>query len=98
MKSISLTVPLKKRLSVYVYPITPHLFDVNTFEGCTWDNDGKIEDIATGSAAGQAFSLKQGHFLGRSSELGLYVEVQGLEIQRCLVSGTVFKVANICLV
>lgn len=90
-----------------------YLFDVNTLEGRTWDNEGKVEDIATGSAAGpvgaysvkhqlapanQAFSLKQGRFLGRPSELGLYVETQGSEIERCLVSGAVFKVAEVCFV
>lgn len=90
-----------------------YLFDVNTLEGRTWDNEGKVEDIATGSAAwpvgaysvkhqlapaNQAFSLKQGRFLGRPSELGLYVEAQDLDIQRCLVSGAVFKVAEVCFV
>lgn len=86
------------------------IFDINTFEGRTWDNESKVEDIATGSAAGpvaaylvkhqlapanQLFKLKQGRFLGRSSELGVYVETQNSEIQRCLVSGAVYKVADI---
>jgi len=90
-----------------------YLFDVHTFEGRSWDNQGKVEDIATGSAAGpvgaylvkhrlapanQAFSLKQGRFLGRPSELGLYVEARDSEIERCLVSGAVFKMADVCFV
>jgi len=29
-----------------------YVFDVNRKEGRTWDNDGRVEDIATGSAAG----------------------------------------------
>jgi PhzF family phenazine biosynthesis protein len=31
-----------------------YVFDVNRKEGRTWDNDGRVEDIATGSAAGPA--------------------------------------------
>lgn len=61
-----------------------YLFDVSTFEGRHWNNDGIVEDIATGSAAGVvgAFALKhglikagdpmrlkQGHFMGRPSQL-----------------------------
>ena len=61
-----------------------YVFDVNRREGRTWDNDGRVEDIATGSAAGPAAAylvthelaargeslvIAQGRFLDRPSEL-----------------------------
>lgn len=67
-----------------------YVLDVNHLEGRTWDNDGSVEDIATGSAAGpaaaylvthgravcdEALVLKQGRFLARPSEL--YANVNG---------------------
>ena len=63
-----------------------YLFDVNTVEGRTWDNAGKAEDVATGSAAGpvgaylyrhgrfaphEAITLRQGRFVGRDSEISI---------------------------
>jgi trans-2,3-dihydro-3-hydroxyanthranilate isomerase len=61
-----------------------YVFDVNHKEGRTWDNDGRVEDIATGSAAGpagaylvahglvssaQTIEISQGRFVGRPSIL-----------------------------
>jgi len=61
-----------------------YVFDVNRKEGRTWDNDGRVEDIATGSAAGPAgaylvahglvssaetIEISQGRFVGRPSIL-----------------------------
>jgi trans-2,3-dihydro-3-hydroxyanthranilate isomerase len=61
-----------------------YVFDVNRKEGRTWDNDGRVEDIATGSAAGptgaylvahglanpaQVIEISQGRFVGRPSVL-----------------------------
>lgn len=61
-----------------------YLLDVDTREGRHWNNDGQMEDVATGSAAGavgaylvrhgharvgESFVLKQGRFLGRPSEI-----------------------------
>jgi PhzF family phenazine biosynthesis protein len=61
-----------------------YVLDVTRREGRTWDNDGRVEDIATGSAAGPAaaylvthglalhdevITLAQGRFVGRPSEL-----------------------------
>jgi len=61
-----------------------YVLDVPSLEGRTWDNDGRVEDIATGSAAGPAAAylvrhgyaraelpliLHQGRFLGRPSQL-----------------------------
>jgi trans-2,3-dihydro-3-hydroxyanthranilate isomerase len=60
-----------------------YVFDVDRKEGRTWDNDGRVEDIATGSAAGpagaylvahgvassQTIEISQGRFVGRPSTL-----------------------------
>lgn len=61
-----------------------YVFDLNRQEGRTWDNDGRVEDIATGSAAGpagaylvahglassaQTIEISQGRFVGRPSTL-----------------------------
>lgn len=64
------------------------VLDVPSLEGRTWDNDGRVEDIATGSAAGPAGAflvahrlippdtplvIRQGRFIGRPSELTVVV-------------------------
>ncbi|MED5620433.1 PhzF family phenazine biosynthesis protein [Ideonella sp. BN130291] len=79
-----------------------YAIDVDTLEGRTWDNDGRVEDIATGSAAGPAaaylarhgripigrrVALHQGRFLGRPSEL--HVLVSGGASLSVRVSGDV---------
>jgi PhzF family phenazine biosynthesis protein len=61
-----------------------YVLDVPALEARTWDNDGRVEDVATGSAAGPAAAylvrhgraqagqpliLRQGRFTGRPSEL-----------------------------
>ena len=66
-----------------------YVFDVNRKEGRTWDNDGRVEDIATGSAAGpagaylvahglvspaQTIEISQGRFVGRPSILFVVVQ------------------------
>lgn len=66
------------------------LFDENAGEIRHWNNDGVVEDIATGSAAGiigayglrhrlrapgQAFILNQGRFAGRPSVLNVLLRV-----------------------
>jgi len=65
-----------------------YLLDVLESEGRTWDNFGRVEDIATGSAAGPAAAylvehglananepiiIRQGRFMGRPSEMRLHV-------------------------
>lgn len=81
-----------------------YVFDAARLEGRTWDNAGKVEDVATGSAAGPlgaylvrygraqpgaAITLRQGRFVGRPSEIT--VQVMGtVEAQGAvLVSGPV---------
>jgi len=59
-----------------------YVFDTNTLQCRTWDNSGKVEDVATGSAAGplcaylvknnraktgETITIHQGEFAGRSS-------------------------------
>ena len=87
-----------------------YILDTQEFEGRTWDNLGKVEDIATGSAAGpasaflyknnlvncnQSFVIKQGRFLGRPSEIKVLPIIQGGEFCNISVSGQVCKIANI---
>ncbi len=87
-----------------------YILDTQKFEGRTWDNLGKVEDIATGSAAGpvgaflyknnlvtgnQSIVIKQGRFLGRPSEIKVSLKVQGSDLCNILVSGQVCKIANI---
>jgi trans-2,3-dihydro-3-hydroxyanthranilate isomerase len=65
-----------------------YLLDAREHEGRTWDNLGRVEDIATGSAAGpvaaylvaqglakaaEPITLRQGRFTGRPSEMRLSV-------------------------
>lgn len=72
-----------------------YIFDVNRMEGRTWDNLGKVEDVATGSAAGpvgaylyeknlftdvETILLKQGSYVGRPSVI---------EVSRHSVTGAI---------
>jgi PhzF family phenazine biosynthesis protein len=84
-----------------------YVVDVNRIEGRTWDNDGRVEDIATGSAAGPAAAylvahrlaasgerlvLSQGRFLDRPSEL--YATVRGDSKLRVTIDGQVCFVGS----
>ena len=79
-----------------------YVFQVDHLEGRTWDNDGSVEDIATGSAAGpvaaylvtherastgERLVLAQGRFLDRPSEL--YATVQGDSELNVTITGQV---------
>jgi trans-2,3-dihydro-3-hydroxyanthranilate isomerase len=83
--------------------------DINALEGRTWDNDGRVEDIATGSAAGPAgvylclygaaptnedITLHQGQFTGRPSTLTVQVIGSSSAPQRVIVSGGVTMIAS----
>ncbi len=79
------------------------------FEGRTWDNNGRVEDIATGSAAGpvgaylyrhklshsKEMVIHQGRFVNRPSEIQVALECKGDVIENVAVSGSVVKVADI---
>jgi trans-2,3-dihydro-3-hydroxyanthranilate isomerase len=84
-----------------------YVFQVDRLEGRTWDNDGRVEDIATGSAAGPAAAylvthkrassgeilvLTQGRFLNRPSEL--YASVQDDSEMSVTIKGQVCFVGN----
>jgi trans-2,3-dihydro-3-hydroxyanthranilate isomerase len=81
-----------------------YLLDARGREGRTWDNFGRVEDIATGSAAGPAAGflvehglaeagadliLCQGRFVGRPSEMRLRVDADGV-----LLAGDVRMIAR----
>ncbi|MBT8170915.1 PhzF family phenazine biosynthesis protein [Falsiruegeria litorea] len=81
-----------------------YLFDVTTFEGRHWENDGSAEDVATGSAAGvigayalkhglvasgHRFVLKQGQFMNRPSQLHVTAYGSTTDVTRITVAGKV---------
>lgn len=85
-----------------------YVLDVSGLEGRTWDNAGRAEDAATGSAAGpvgaylaahgrvapgSGLTLHQGRFVRRPSELCVRVDAEGSEF-RVRVAGRVFLVAS----
>jgi trans-2,3-dihydro-3-hydroxyanthranilate isomerase len=86
-----------------------YVLDVEALEGRHWNNDGLLEDIATGSAAGtvgafmvkhgriaaeEEFILHQGRFVGRSSEIRVRSEGTPAEITRVQVGGEVALVGR----
>lgn len=85
------------------------LFDEATLEIRHWNNDGLLEDIATGSAAGtigayclrhelvrggECFTLKQGRFLGRPSLLHVQPEGTPQAVQTVKVGGDIVLVGH----
>jgi trans-2,3-dihydro-3-hydroxyanthranilate isomerase len=85
------------------------LFDESKFEVRHWNNDGVIEDVATGSAAGtvgayclrhalvsaeQTFVLRQGHYTGRPSQLRVRPEGTSTSISTVKVGGDVAFVGS----
>ncbi len=87
-----------------------YVLDINTFEGRTWDNEGKVEDIATGSAAGPAaaflfkaqlvqantsFQINQGRMAGRPSKMNVFIKTEKNVIKNISVSGDVHKIASL---
>jgi trans-2,3-dihydro-3-hydroxyanthranilate isomerase len=86
-----------------------YVLDVRELEGRHWNNDGVMEDIATGSGAGtvgayltkhgritagEEFILRQGRFLGRPSEIRVRSEGAPREITRVEVGGDVALVGR----
>ncbi|WP_421837374.1 PhzF family phenazine biosynthesis protein [Novosphingobium sp.] len=85
------------------------LLDPATREMRHWNNDGIVEDVATGSAAGvvgaycrkhgitrpgESLVLAQGRFAGRPSQLEVTAESEGETITRILVGGRVAFVGH----
>jgi trans-2,3-dihydro-3-hydroxyanthranilate isomerase len=86
-----------------------YLLDPDGLEGRHWTNDGRTEDVATGSAAGtvgaylaragraalnQPFVLHQGRFTGRPSQLQVEPRGRAGDIAQVLVGGQVALVAK----
>ncbi len=86
-----------------------YLLDPDGLEGRHWTNDGRTEDVATGSAGGtvgaylaragravlnQPFTLHQGRFTGRPSQIQVEPRGSAGEIARILVGGQVALVAK----
>lgn len=82
-----------------------YVLDVEASEGRTWNNDGILEDVATGSAAGAvgayltkhgrltpdvSWTLHQGRFAGRPSELIVRTSGAAQAISAVSVGGGVF--------
>ncbi|GGZ21504.1 PhzF family phenazine biosynthesis protein [Streptomyces nitrosporeus] len=86
-----------------------YLVDVEALEGRHWNNDGVLEDVATGSAAGCAgaylarhrivpagkgFTLRQGRFTGRPSLLDVLPQGRPEDLRNVRVGGEVTMVAR----
>lgn len=86
-----------------------YLLDVERCEARSWENDGSLEDVATGSAAGPAgaylvrhgmaaveeiLTIRQGRFLGRDSELRVRVYGTTTMLTSVHVAGDVVMVAE----
>jgi len=84
-------------------------FDVNRFEGRSFDNHGAIEDVATGSAAGPVGAylveheraepdtpivINQSRFLGRPSQMTVRVTGTSGAITAVSVAGEIAFVAT----
>jgi len=85
------------------------LFDESGVEARHWNNDGVVEDVATGSAAGtigayrlrhgrvpggQEFALRQGRFTGRPSVLTVCPHGAPDRVESVLVGGPVAFVGH----
>ena len=86
-----------------------YVLDAAAVEGRHWENDGSVEDVATGSAAGcvaaylvrhgraavdDPIALSQGRFAGRPSTIVATVHGSSQTIERVTVSGDVSVVAT----
>ena len=86
-----------------------YIFHLPTMEGRSWDNSGRVEDVATGSAAGPTGAylvrygkaqtgteilLRQGSFVGRPSQIAVRVTGPSHAITSVQVSRDVAMVAH----
>ncbi|MCP2324200.1 PhzF family phenazine biosynthesis protein [Hamadaea flava] len=86
-----------------------YLLDVAAMEGRHWNNDGVVEDVATGSGAGCAAAflrrhgrigdgepttLSQGRFTGRPSTMTIAAHGQGEDIESVEVGGDVVLIGE----
>ncbi len=86
-----------------------YVLDTETLEGRHWNNDGIMEDVATGSAAGTVgaylakhkrvvlnnnFTLHQGRFVGRPSEIQVRPVGEDDKIESVQIGGDVAFVSS----
>lgn len=86
-----------------------YLLDGTALEGRHWNNDGLLEDVATGSGAGcaaaylrrhsrigdgETVTLHQGRFAGRPSQMAISARGEGHDIRSVTVGGDVAFVAE----
>ncbi|MFD9476626.1 PhzF family phenazine biosynthesis protein [Streptomyces nojiriensis] len=86
-----------------------YLLDASAMEGRHWNNDGILEDVATGSGAGCAAAylrshgrigagerrlLRQGRFTGRPSAMTVSADGHGRDIRSVRVGGGVALVGE----
>ncbi|MGW6980531.1 PhzF family phenazine biosynthesis protein [Streptomyces sp. NPDC054932] len=86
-----------------------YLLDAGAMEGRHWNNDGVLEDVATGSGAGcvaaylrshgrigagERIVLRQGRFTGRTGEMTISADGHGRDIGPVRVGGGVALVAE----
>jgi len=98
-----------ERLLASVSAEFAYVVDVHQLEGRHWNNDGLLEDVATGSGAGtvaaymarrgrtepnQEWVLRQGRFTGRPSEIRVQANGSRAEICNVLVGGDVALVGE----
>ncbi|MET7303999.1 PhzF family phenazine biosynthesis protein [Embleya sp. NPDC005575] len=84
-----------------------YVLDARAPEGRHWNNDGVLEDVATGSAAGcvaayllrhgrthagAELTLSQGRFVGRPSTLTIAAHGAPEDVERVVVGGAVSMV------
>lgn len=109
IESAAIAHPALQELLAEVGADFAYLLDVESREGRTWENDGSLEDIATGSAAGpvgaylvrhgraqagEPIVVQQGRFVGRPSKLNVLVHCRSDEPSNVEVSGPVVLIAN----
>ncbi|HZD70923.1 MAG TPA: PhzF family phenazine biosynthesis protein [Actinomycetes bacterium] len=86
-----------------------YLLDAAAMEGRHWNNDGLVEDVATGSGAGcvaaylrsqrrigdgQAVILRQGRFTGRPSQMTIRAHGEGRGVRSVEIGGDVVLVGE----
>ena len=86
-----------------------YLLDAERMEGRHWNNDGVVEDVATGSGAGcvaaylcrygrigdgEPATLRQGRFTGRPSEMTITAYGRGEDIRSVTVGGNVVLIGE----
>jgi trans-2,3-dihydro-3-hydroxyanthranilate isomerase len=81
-----------------------YLIDIASIEGRHWNNDGLVEDVATGSGAGcvaaylrrhdrigdgRTTILRQGRFVGRASQIAMKAHGSGSDVHSVEIGGDV---------